>query len=54
MNKELNHVDPAKRTHAYEMGTDTGKVTAYTNTRASARKLAEAAGYAVRDVNMIG
>jgi len=50
----LQHANPAKRTHAYEMGTATVKVTAYTNTRASARKLAEAAGYVVRDVNMIG
>lgn len=44
----------ANAKHAYELGTEQGKVTVHANTRSQARKAAEGAGYTVRDVNMIG
>lgn len=52
MNARLGNFKTAK--HCYELNTETGKVTVDANTRAQARKLAEKAGYSVRDVNMVG
>lgn len=40
--------------HSYEINTDMGKITVHANSRAGASKIAKAAGYVVRDVNMIG
>jgi hypothetical protein len=40
--------------HAYELGTNKGRVTVYANSRAQARKIAEREGLEVRDVNMVG
>lgn len=40
--------------HAFELNTDKGKIEVHASTRTIARKLAEKAGYVVRDVNMIG
>lgn len=50
----LEHTVPAKRVHAYELGTDKGKILVRIDSRAAARALAEQEGYVVRDVNMIG
>ncbi|WVS23938.1 hypothetical protein QkW1_15 [Ralstonia phage QkW1] len=44
--------EPAK--HLYELGTETGRIEVLADSRAQARKIAERAGYAVRDVNMVG
>lgn len=40
--------------HAYELGTNKGRVTVYANSRGQARKIAEREGLEVRDVNMVG
>lgn len=52
--KTMKTIELANAKHAYELGTEQGKVTVYANTRAQARKAAEREGYTVRDVNMIG
>lgn len=44
----------AKSAHLYEVGTTVGKIEVHANTRAIARRIAERAGYVVRDVNMVG
>lgn len=54
MHPTIEHTVPAKRVHAYELGTDKGRVTVHTHSRASARALAEQAGYVVRTVKTIG
>ncbi len=40
--------------HLYELGTDKGRIEVLANSSAQARKLAERAGFVVRDVNMTG
>lgn len=48
----LGNIKTAK--HLYELGTDEGRIEVHAKTRGQARKIAEKAGYTVKDVNMVG
>jgi hypothetical protein len=41
-------------THLYELGTDCGKIEVHAKSNNQATRIAEKAGYVVRDVNMVG
>jgi hypothetical protein len=40
--------------HLYEIGTDNGRIEVHAHNRSQAERIAEKAGYVVRDVNMVG
>jgi hypothetical protein len=40
--------------HLYEIGTANGRIEVQANNRSQAERIAEKAGYVVRDVNMVG
>jgi hypothetical protein len=40
--------------HTYQLGTESGDILVDANNRDQARRVAERAGYVVRDVNMVG
>lgn len=46
--------NPHTTRHLYQLNTDKGRIDVFANSRDGARKIAERAGYIVKDVNMIG
>jgi hypothetical protein len=54
--KESDMIELGSKTakHLYEIGTDNGRIEVHAHNRSQAERIAEKAGYVVRDVNMVG